>query len=80
MKQRVGLFENKSMKSALEMTSRKIEKIERKRHIKISEPMVDRVSKLIRKGITNAERRRLTTSRERRLIVESVLCRIGLWP
>ena len=55
MKTRVGLFESKSMKSALEMTSRKIQKIERKKHMKTSEPMAGRISKLVRKGITNAE-------------------------
>jgi len=80
MKTTVGLFEKKPMKSVLEMTSRKIEKIERKRHMKIPEPMVDEISKLIRKGITNAENRRPTTSCERRLIVESIMQRMELWP
>ena len=80
MKATVGVFEDKTMKSALEMISRKIEKIERKRNMKISEPMVDEISKLIRKGIRNAERRRPTSSRERRLIVEAVMQRMELWP
>ncbi len=80
MKKTVGIFEDHSMKSALEMISRKIERIQRARHIKISEAMVDRISKLIRKGITNADARRPTTSRERRLIIENILKRMELWP
>jgi hypothetical protein len=76
----VGLFETKPMKSALEMTSRKIKKIERTRNMKIPEPMVDGMAKLVRKGILNAESRRPTTSRERRIIVESILVRMELWP
>ena len=80
MKTTVGLFEDDAMKSALEMISRKIERIERVRHIKISEPMVDRIAKLIRKGVSNAEARRPTTPRDRRLIIETTMARMGLWP
>jgi hypothetical protein len=80
LKSVVGLFEIKPMKSALEMTSRKIKKIERTRNMKIPEPMVDGIAKLVRKGILNAEKRRPTTSRERRMIVEGILQRMGVWP
>lgn len=80
MKATVGVFEDKAMKSALEMNSRKIERLERARNTKISEAMVDRISKLVRKGVVNAEARRPTTPRERRLIVEAILRRQGLWP
>jgi len=80
MKKTVGLFETKHIKSALEMSSRKIERIERTRNIKISEAMVDRISKLVRAGINNAEAWRPTTPRERRLIVEAILRRQELWP
>jgi hypothetical protein len=80
LKATVGLFEDDAMKSTLEMISRKIKRIEKARHIKISEPMVDRISKLIRKGVSNAEARRPTTSRDRRLIVETTMARMGLWP
>jgi hypothetical protein len=80
MKETIGVFEGKPMKSALEMLSRKIERIERARNIKISEAMVDRISRLVRKGIRNAETRRPTTPRERRLIVEGILRRQGVWP
>jgi hypothetical protein len=80
LKTRVGLFETKPMKSALEMTSRKIKKIEQARNIKIAEPLVDGISKLVRKGIENAENRRPTTSRERRIIVEGIMRRMELWP
>jgi hypothetical protein len=80
MKQTVGLFENRGMKSALEMLSRKIERIERARNIKISEDMVDRISKLVRKGVGLAESRRASTPRERRIIIETILGRQGLWP
>jgi ribosomal protein L22 len=76
----VGLFESQAMKSALEMSSRKIWKIEQVRHCKIPEPTVDQIAKLVRKGIRNAETRRPTTMRERRLIVEIVLGRMGFWP
>lgn len=80
MKATVGLFENKAMKSTLEMLSRKIERIERARSIKISEAMVDQLAKMIRKGLLNAEARRPTTSRDRRLLVETVMGRMGWWP
>jgi hypothetical protein len=80
MKGRLGVFEDKPMKSCLEMVSRKIERVEHARHIKIPEPLVNEISKLIRKGIRNAEARRPTSSRERRLIVEAVLTRMELWP
>jgi hypothetical protein len=80
MKATVGLFESKAMKSTVEMLSRKIERIQRTRNMKISEAMVDRISKLVRKGIGNAELRRPTTTRERRLIVEAILHRQELWP
>jgi hypothetical protein len=80
MKATVGVFESKPMKSALEMCKRKLEKVAQKRGIKPSEPMVTRISKLLRKGIRNAESRRPTAPRERRLIVEEILRRQGLWP
>jgi len=80
MKATVGLFENKATKSTLEMLSRKIERIERARSIKISEAMVDQLAKMIRKGLLNAEARRPTTSRDRRLLVETVMGRMGWWP
>jgi hypothetical protein len=79
MKAAVGVFETKPMKSALEMCSRKIERINRARHVKIPEPLVDEIGKLIRKGVRAAEARRPTTSAERKVIVETVLARMG-WP
>jgi ribosomal protein L22 len=76
----VGLPESKPMKSSLEMTSRKIKTVELARKVTIPEPVVDQLGKLIRKGVSNAEARRPTTSRDRRLIVETIMARMGLWP
>jgi hypothetical protein len=76
----VGVPESKAMKSALEMTSRKIIRVQQARHMKIPEPTVDKIAKLIRKGINNSEARRPSTSRERKIIIETVMERIGVWP
>jgi hypothetical protein len=80
LKAAVGLPESKPMKSALEMVSRKIKSVERARKITIPEPVVDQLAKMIRKGVRNAEARRPTTSRDRRLIVETIMGRMELWP
>ena len=76
----VGVPESKPMKSALEMVSRKIKSVERARKMTIPEPVVDQLAKMIRKGVRNAEARRPTTSRDRRLIVETVMGRMEMWP
>ena len=76
----VGVPESKPMKASLEMASRKIKTVERARKVTIPEPLVDQLAKLIRKGVCNAKARRPTTSRDRRLIVEAIMGRMGLWP
>jgi hypothetical protein len=80
LKHVVALPESKSMKSALEMVSRKIEKVEIARKITIPQPEVDRIGNLIRKGIKEAEKHGTTSTRERKLIVQQILRTEGFWP
>jgi hypothetical protein len=81
LKNQVGVNEdNKSIKSALEMGSRKIRKVESIRHIDIPEPYSQRIGNLVRKGIRKAERYGKTSTRERKMIVEQILRTENLWP
>jgi hypothetical protein len=80
MKSTIGIFESKSMKSAVELCSRKIRQVESARHIKIPEPRVNSISSLVRKGIREAERLKKTTNKDRRVAVECILGKEGFWP
>jgi hypothetical protein len=75
----VGLNESKTMKSALEMASRKIQKVEAVRREKIPEAQVNVIANLIRKGIIEAEKRGTLDTRLRRMIVEGILESQGYW-
>jgi hypothetical protein len=76
----VGVHETKSMKSAVEMLKRKIEKINELRRMRVPEPEVQRIATLVRKGIKKAEKHGETTTRERKLIVQEILRMENLWP
>jgi hypothetical protein len=80
LKSTVGIFEDKPTHSALEMLSRRIQLIERKRHCEIPEQQVDVLAKLVRKGIREAERVKRTRKKDRAVAVEFVLKMEGYWP
>jgi hypothetical protein len=76
----VGVHESKTMKSALEMMSRKIRKVEAVRGTKVPQADVQRIGNLIRKGMKSAEKHGTTSTRERKLIVQQILRTENLWP
>jgi hypothetical protein len=80
LKARVGVDERASVKSILEMLSKKIRQVETTRHIKITESRVDNIAKLARKGIEEAERLKPTTRKDRTIAAEVILQKEGYWP